>query len=197
MSAAELLFEARCELIRRASQPAVIERSGAFCRQQGLDFVEVEAACGFTAILPVAFDSGRFAFAEDGDGEAAVVIEVFDENAETIDLAAWPVGAPDRVRTMFGIALALGVAAARNPATYALGRPLRVMKSGLDWLRAGGIGCVILDPVEGVRLLRDVGERGHRIAAADVTDAIKLRDQIERLFPAECIVCATPHRNAA
>ncbi len=126
------------------------------------------------------------------DGELAVVIEVLDTDGETvIDLAAWPIGAPERILTMFGCAPALGIAAAANPATYILDWPLPVLRSGLDWLKADGRAFVILDQAEGPRQLRDVIERGHRVAAQGVPHAIELRHSIEGLFDVRRIVCAT------
>ena len=61
---------------------------------------------------------------DDAGAEPAAVVEVFAADGETVlDLAAWPLGAPERVCTMFGRAPALGLAAARNPATSRPSRP--------------------------------------------------------------------------
>jgi len=144
-----------CEFYRRLADPATIERSGQFIARNDLDLPEVAAACGELLVTSAAFSDQWFDLADD-DGEPAVVIKVLDEDAETVvDLAAWPIASPDRVHMMFGRSPMLGLAAAVNPSTYFLDRPLRIFRSALDWLRAGGIGCVIINEFASARILLD------------------------------------------
>lgn len=187
MSGADLLRQTRFELLRRAEQLPSFEATSHFVSEHGLDWDEIEACAGLLAVMPVRFDGDRFDFDDGEESEPAIVVEVLGEDGETVlDISAWPAASPARVRTLLGRAPMLGLAAAVNPSTYFLERPLCVFRSALDWLRAGGRGCVLLDPRAGARVLRDAPGR---IAAEDTAHAVELRAAIESLFEIERIVC--------
>ena len=116
-----------------------------YVAEHDIDLAAVNAYAGLITVTDCTFPgNGHFTLADEG-GKAAAVIEVLDEDDETIiDLAAWPVDRPDAFATMFD-ADALGMARVVNPATWAFGGVLNVWRTPLRWLQAGCQGCVILD----------------------------------------------------
>ena len=86
-----------------------------------------------------------------------------------------PVDDPNHVMSACGIAVALGVAHAANPATFAFGRPLRLFRTPLTWLQAGCDGAVPLDLRRAACRLRDIDGP---LAAEDPRHAADLRKAV-------------------
>jgi len=122
--------------------------ASAYVKAHGLDLDVIAAHAGTFAVclaqLSPNTEPAQFDFTP--EGVPCAVIEVLDENAETvIDLVAWPLHASERLATAVGEADMLGIPCMRNPATYVGGRPLRVHRTPLGWLKAGCQGCVVLN----------------------------------------------------
>lgn len=174
------LLEARMALIEHA-RPSV-----GYCRQHGLDWPTIEAACSGVFLAPIRPEpGGRFTF--DETGTLAAVVEVLAADGETvIDIAAWSLTDPTRWRTAIGAAVALGETVAWNPSTYAFGRPLRLFRTPLRWLQAGCDGACILDTKRAARWLQDVPSS--TVAAADDGHAIELETLRRALLKEQTIV---------
>ena len=85
-----------------------------------------------------------------------------------IDLIAWCPKAPARWWLRRGVAILLGEIEAVHGEVY--GEPIRVYRTPLDWLRAGGAGIVILaNPADAFPYLR-----GIKIVAEDVAHGLEL-----------------------
>lgn len=120
-------------------------------------------------VVPLAPD--RFDFA--ADGREVAIIACHDAFEEVTDVVAFVTTDPSRVRRYAGRAVFLGEHVLANPATCALGEPLRLYRTPLSWLVAGGHGAVVLDPAQAWRALLDVpaiaGEdKEHARALADI-----------------------------
>lgn len=157
------LLEARARL---HSAP---ERDGDGClylNGHGIDVKTFRGKIGFWAITDITdCGGGRFDFAE--DGEAAFVIEALGEDGETVvDLVAWPIGAPERVLTMFGRCGLLGLAEALCPTTFFIGCVLDMHRTPLDWLKAGCRGAVVVTAAvasrEIVNVMVPIAARDHQ-----------------------------------
>jgi hypothetical protein len=177
------LLDARTELYLRADWSP---NWAAYVRANQLDIMACYRFCGIIAVTSCAFYGQCFDFADcdEPDAEPAAVIEVLDQDAETIvDLCAWPLSAPDRFATGFGAAALLGADRVTNAATYYAGQFLQAYRTPLAWLRAGCAGAVILDPIAARFALSRA--RGP-IAGEDLEHA----EQIQRLtlFPAARIL---------
>ncbi len=135
------LQELRAELYERAE---ICPERFELVRREKLDVTVVEAHAGVLLVCPAQFfPNGTFDLS--ADGILAGIIEVFDEDDETvIDLVAWSLDNLGKFATAFGYAGGLGLARVRNPATYAGGRPLCIHQTPLAWLKAGCSGVVIL-----------------------------------------------------
>lgn len=154
--------------------------SGDYCRANGIDFRASIPACGGLFVSGVQSDGRRFEPCP--DGTLAAWCECYAEDAETVlDVVAWSLDQPDRFLTLTGAAPALGMAAAANPATYALGFPLRLHRTPLAWLQAGCDGAVILDQAAGGRWLRDL--EPPRLAAEDAAHARDLDAMLKAASP--------------
>lgn len=152
---------ARAEFYDRAA----ITGSARYVRDHDLDPDTIEARAGCLGLVRGEMrPDRRWDFR--ADGKALAVIEVFGSDDETtIDLAAWSAdGDPTHVATMFGEAAVLGEARVENPETYFGGKPLQVHGSALEWLAAGCLGVVVLDPGRAVDVL---AEAPGRIAGRD------------------------------
>lgn len=146
-----LLLEAREQFYGLAA----ISASAAYLRDNGLDDRSVEACAGVLGLARTELLPGRL-FDFRRDGFVSAVIEVFDRDDETVlDLLAWPVDRPEHFATMFGTAAVLGSARIESRATYHLDRPLRVFRTPLSWLQAGGAGVVLIDKAAGAAALAD------------------------------------------
>lgn len=146
-----------------ASRPSV-----AYCAANGIDFAATVPACGGVFLAEVQPD-GR-SFLPCAGGALAAWCEAIAEDAEAVlDVVAWPVDQPERWWTLGGLAPALGMAHAVNPASYAFGSPLRLHRTPLRWLQAGCDGAVVLDRHMGARWLLDVP--ASRIATEDQAHA--------------------------
>jgi len=116
-------------------------------------------------------EHGRFDF--DADGREVALVACLDLFEEVTDLLAFLPLQPERMRRYTGRATFLGEHVVANPATCAVGEPLRIFRTPMSWLRAGGKGAVILDPGAAWRPLLDVpaiaGEdREHARALSDI-----------------------------
>ena len=160
---------ARCHFVGAARS------SVSYCREHGIDWSSIEPATGGLFLANIVPDPpGRFRF--DPRGIEAAVVEAIGEDCESVeDIVAWPVGDPELVLTACGIATVLGEAHAANPATFALGQPLRLFRTPLAWLQAGCQGAVVLDYQRGARWLRDLDGP---IAAEDEAHAAHIREAI-------------------
>lgn len=152
------LLLAHADLIE-ASRPSV-----AYCRKNGIDFAATVPACGGVYLAEIYAD-GR-TFLPCAGGALAAWCEAIAEDAEAVlDVVAWPVDRPERWWTLGGLAPALGMSFAANPASYAFGSPLRLHRTPLRWLQAKCDGAVVLDRQLGARWLLDVP--APRIATED------------------------------
>ncbi|MFG1275662.1 hypothetical protein [Xanthobacter flavus] len=119
-----------------------------FITDQALDLRLVEAFAGSMTLARCAFSPPPRRFHFDPAGDLAVVIEALEiEHGEPwlVDLVAWPVDQPSEFATAAGRADLLGADHIGNPASFYGGRPLRVHRHPLSWLRAGCCGVVVLD----------------------------------------------------
>jgi len=178
------VFLLRAEFYARAA----VSGSADYLRANRIDPAMVEARGGVLGICPVRFfKSSRFDFAD--DGEPAAVIEAFDADDETVlDLVAWPISQPEAFARALGVADGLGLARVRDPATYLGNRPLMVFKTPLAWLRAGGVGAVILNPHSAPRWLPDAPF----IAGEDLEHARRIARRLHPYFPPQRILAPLP-----
>jgi len=116
-----------------------------YAREHGLPMDQVEVYAGTLSVLPCSFDGAGF-FDFDSQGEPCLVFEVLDEdNARTVDLAAFALADPTRFGTADGAIGLLGLTNVTNPATWSLGALLKVHRTPLGWLKDGCRGVVITD----------------------------------------------------
>jgi len=179
------LLEMRAEFLGLA-RPSV-----RYCREHGLDWATIEAACGGVFLAPIRPDRSWFDFDPEG-GEAAICEALADDGATVVDLVAWSLTRPDRVVTAVGAAAVLGEAVAANPATGFGGAPLRIFRTPLAWLRARCDGVVILDPTRGGRWLADVPF--DTVAAEDEAHALHLDAMRRAPLERQTIVVPGPRR---
>ena len=174
------LLEARLALLTLARPSHV------YCRQHSIAWRETEPACGGVYLAPIMpLPGGRFDFAP--DGVEAVVCEAIDpDGIEVIDLVAWSADDPARVWTAIGAAAVLGANVAANPATFAFGRPLRLFRTPLCWLKAGCDGIAILDLDRAVRWLIEADVPV--LAAEDDAHAAELHAARVRLIQGQRIL---------
>ena len=144
-------------LLAAASFNVVAEPSvdtAAWLRGEGVDVAQALNIAGQIIEHTITiFDRHAFDFAAPGTvGAVRAVVHVVhgDDAVAPVDLIAWTRDRPDRVLRCLRAAVALGVDRIANPASYFAGRPLKVYRSPLGWLRAGCRGIVILD-ADGVR----------------------------------------------
>lgn len=117
----------------------------AYAKDHGFNMKLVEAFAGTLSVRPCSFDGTGF-FDFDTQGEPCLVFEVLDEdNASTVDLAAFALADPTRFGTADGTVGVLGLTNVTNPATWSLGALLKVHRTPLSWLRDGCRGVVITD----------------------------------------------------
>lgn len=119
-----------------------------FIAHEELDLPLVETFAGSITLARCAFSPPPLRFHFDPAGDLAVVIEALEiERGEPwlVDLVAWPVDQPSKFATAAGRADLLGADQIDNPASFYGGRPLRVHRRPLSWLRAGCQGVVGLD----------------------------------------------------
>ena len=161
------------DLLRaRADRIATARPSYEYLRANRIDFDTVEPVTGGPFLHRVrAVPPASFAF--DPAGAEAVVIEAQDEGGDVLDLISWRPERPDRWRSMFGTAPALGMAAATATATYLDGLPLQIYRIPLEWLQAAGDGAVLLDPLLGAKWLAWLADLGfaQQIAPRDARHA--------------------------
>lgn len=143
----------------------------AYAREHGFPIELVEAYAGTLSVLPCSFDGAGF-FDFDAQGEPCLVFEVLDEdNASTVDLAAFALADPSRFGTADGTLGVLGLTNVTNPATWSLGALLKVHRTPLGWLKDGCRGVVITDHQKApAALARALG----LIAAEDMAHASDL-----------------------
>jgi len=152
------------------------------------------AHAGIFAVCRCNFNGRRFEF--DGDGVPAAVVEVLADDAATpIDLCAWPLDLPERFATALGEADLIGITNVTNPATFAGGRPLRVWRTPLAWLKAGCQGCAVLNPAGGRHWLPMAPGK---LLAESLEHGRALRSMLGKDFdPNRLLVPAEKQRSAA
>lgn len=143
------LLEMRAEFLGLA-RPSV-----RYCRDHGLDWATIEAACGGVFVAPIRPDRSWFDFDPEGV-DAAVCEALADDGVTVVDLVAWLVDDPALWWTAVGMAAVLGEAYANNPASGFGGAPLRLFRHPLAWLKARCEGTVILHDQRGGRWLMDL-----------------------------------------
>lgn len=179
------LLEMRAEFLGFA-RPSV-----RYCRDHGLDWATIEAACGGVFVAPIRPDRSWFEF--DPEGVEAVICEALAaDGATVVDLVAWSLTRPDRVMTAAGAAAVLGEAVAANPATGFGGAPLRIFQTPLAWLRARCDGVVILDPMRAGRWLLDLPF--DTVAAEDQAHARQLDAMRRAPLERQALVVPGPRR---
>ncbi len=166
---------------------------------EALDLQLVEIFAGPLTLARCAFSPPPRRFHFDPAGDLAVVIEALEiERGEPwlVDLVAWPVDQPSKFATAAGRADLLGADQIDNPASFYGGRPLRVHRHPLSWLRAGCQGVVGLDERRaGVRLAGALGN----LLAEDLDHARELHRLMGRAFPTSRlrVPASSIHRGAA
>ncbi|ARN80687.1 hypothetical protein [Methylocystis bryophila] len=135
---------------------------------------------------------GRFDFAAETGLKrstfAAVVFPVFDDQGETIDVAAWDLDS-GALALWRGAACMLGEENICAPRIEHDG--LTVHPDALAWLRAGRTGVIILDPARARWRLAE-----ERLVVDDLAFGRRLRDAL-RLPPPQVFVMANDARRAA
>lgn len=118
--------------------------------EAGVDMNPVWARSYVATALPVTWISAggaRFDLSRDATAPIGIIIEIRDRTDEApIDLMAFSPSVPGHMATMFGRVDLLDAWSACNPATYHLGRPLRLHRDPLGWIRGGCRGSVLLRP---------------------------------------------------
>jgi hypothetical protein len=113
--------------------------------------INTRASIGFSGPTCAAMilDCGnqRFEISDDREAFPGFVCLAFDHDGVTpIDLVAWPLDRPKHVLSMFGRAGMLGLWQATNAGTYAMGRPLRLHRTPLEWMQSDCHGAAIVTP---------------------------------------------------
>lgn len=129
----------------------------------------------------------------DGEGEPAFVTLVRDEREDGLDLVAWSARDPRRIARRDGAAALLGEGMLRNPATFANGRPVRIFRDPLGWLRNDRNGLVIVDPIGAALRLADAPG----LMAEDAAHARELAEMLAPHVAAERIVAPRTTLRAA
>ncbi|QIB35813.1 hypothetical protein [Ancylobacter pratisalsi] len=144
---------------------------------------------------PVVFSpTGFFRLARhDGEGEPAFVTLVRDVWEVGIDLVAWSTREPCRIARRDGAAATLGEGMIANRATFASGRPVRVFRDALSWLRHDRNGLVIVDPVGAALRLADAP----RILAENPAHARELAARLSPHVAVERILAPRAAERAA
>lgn len=171
--------------------------ASAYVKAHGLDLDAIAAHAGTFAVClaQVCPHTAPAQFDFTPEGVPCAVIEVIGEDAVTvIDLVAWPIDAPERFATAVGEADVLGIGAIRNPATYAGGRPLRVHRTPLEWLKAGCQGCAVLNRDWGGYWLR---KTPGPLLAEDLAHGRELRRMLGRDFDSKRLLVPAPSMERA
>lgn len=195
MSGGYDILNARAELYARAIPT---RQSIDYVRAHGIDTDATAGFCGVVTVLPIlVFDGGFFDFAEEGmeDAVDGVVIEAFDRDGETtIDLVGWTLDRSDRVLSMYRRCPMLGLWTAMSPYTYALGSPLQMHRTPLEWLQADCQGAAVVVPHLAARLLLDLPGQ---MAAKDTPHASQIDRLMRSVFQRDRIVVPRGARQAA
>lgn len=153
-----------------------------YIRQQRLDICSVIAVAGWINVALVKYwtgNDGDEAFQFDPDGIPSVVIEaiLFDYDREPFcaDLVAWPMSRPDYFITAMGQNDGADVLGPQSMVGRR-GAPLRIWRTPLHWLQAGGEGCVLLKPGARHWLRR----AGGPFVAEDLEHGREIRDLLGR-----------------
>lgn len=186
MSGPLSIFRARAALYRRVSASP---ECAVYLRSNGLALPSLGApdpiatSCGLLALAYIRREEkGRFEFAEPGGRRVfpAAIIEAFGRDRQTtVDLVAWPLDRPSDVLSMFGTCSLLGVANVYAATSYTFGQPLRVHRTPLAWLQAGGHGVVV---VNAQMAARDLLDAPGRICGEDRRHSEQLASLVSRLF---------------
>lgn len=170
-----------------------------FIAHEALDLPLVETFAGSITLARCAFSPPPRRFHFDAAGELAAVVEALEiEHGERwlVDHVAWPVDRPSEFATAAGRADLLGADQVGNPASFYGGRPLRVHRHPLSWLRASCQGVVPLEERRaGTRLAGALGN----LLAEDLDHARELHRLMGRAFPTSRIrvPASSIHRGAA
>lgn len=119
-----------------------------YARRHNLDLELIETRAGGLQVCLCHFveasnEDGLPRFYPCPDGEPSALIEVLDDDAVTVlDYLAWTLNDPEVFATAVGNADLLGGPNMRDR----LGEPLEIHRTPLAWLKAGGRGCVVLNP---------------------------------------------------
>ncbi|MFG1183267.1 hypothetical protein [Xanthobacter aminoxidans] len=170
-----------------------------FIAHEALDLRLVETFAGSLTLARCAFSPPPRRFHLDPAGDLAVVVEALEiEHGERwiVDHVAWPNDRPSEFATAAGRTDLLGADQIDNLASFYGGRPLRVHRHPLSWLRAGCCGVVVLDERRaGARLAAALGN----LLAEDLAHARELHRLMGRAFPTSRIrvPASSIHRGAA
>jgi hypothetical protein len=166
-----------------------------YVRRHQIPMRDFVGFAGNIAVLPATISGGSFELAT--DGEASACFEVIGDDGETtVDLCAMSVADPARFGVAVGAATLLGECNVTNPGSWAFGRHLKVHRTPLTWLKAGGDGVAILDHMFAPVLL---GQALGPIEAEDSAHALDLRNMLCRapVNPKNIIFKTHPFRSAA
>lgn len=162
--------------------------ASAYVKEHKLDLDEINAHTGLFAVClcqhtGISNVTGLPTFDFFPDGVPAAVIEVLAEDAVTvIDLAAWPLHAPEFFATAVGEADMLGISNMRSTRGCKFSGPLKVFRTPHNWLKAGCQGCVVLNPRYGGYWLR---RTNREILAEDLAHGRELRAILKQEFKFE------------
>lgn len=167
----------------------------AYLRDNALDLEVVAAYAGTCAVLPVVdCGKGRFDFGRPDLDPLAFVIECQGEDGETEDVIAWPVTDPTNVMSMLARVGIVGISIAMDPFTYRMGRPLRMHRTPLNWLKAGCKGAAIGDKRIAARQFLDLPGQ---VAGQDQQHGRELLAIAESLIDRSRFVAARQLQDAA
>lgn len=151
-----------------------------YLKSQHLDLTDVAAHAGFLTVALAKFYGGNVGdhtFVIDQDGEPAAIIEAlaFDRDREqvTADYVAWPLTDPYAYATALGLDDGADVLGPQNM-VQRCGKPLVVHRTPLEWLQAGGEGCVMLKP-ESPEACQWLARAGGPFIAQDIAHGHEIR----------------------
>jgi hypothetical protein len=153
-----------------------------YLRENRLDLGNCIAHASWLNIALVKFWTGNdgdetFAFTPDGVPAAVIEAVLFDWQAEPFcaDLVAWPLHDPTAFVTAMGLNDGADVLGPHNMVKRC-GEPLRIHRTPLQWLQAGGDGCCLLKP--GAR--RWLRKAGGPFVCEDIDHGREVRDLLGR-----------------
>jgi hypothetical protein len=173
-----------------------------YLKSQLLELASVIAHAGFLTVALAKFysaETGDHTFVIDLDGEPAAIIEAlaFDSDREqvTADYVAWPLADPYAYATALGLNDGADVLGPANMVQRG-GKPLVIHRTPLEWLQAGGEGCVMLKPGSPVAC-QWLARAGGPFIAQDIAHGREIRAMLGRVAARHRILVPQAEASAA